>query len=133
MDSPQPIVVAETGSDKTFPCTTGEGLLLVGHGTRDAAGQEEFLKLASLVSGRRSALIVEPCYLEFAGPTIAQGVDRAVARGAHRLTVAPILLFAAGHAKQDIPAAVMNAAARHAGLTVRQLDPLECDDKLLAL
>lgn len=112
---------------------TSEALLLVGHGTRDAAGQAEFQELARQVAVLLPQTAVAPCYLEFAEPTIATAIDTAAARGARRLTVAPVLLFAAGHAKQDIPAAVADAVARHSGMTVRQADPLSCQTKLIEL
>ena len=88
-----------------------DGLLLVGHGTREEAGVAEFLAVAELVR-QRTATLVEPCFLELARPTIAEGVARLAERGARRITVVPVLLFAAGHAKRDIPLAVAETAVR---------------------
>lgn len=86
------------------------GILLVGHGTRSQAGQQQFLHLAELVR-RRLYAPLEPAYLELAEPTIGAAVRRLVEAGATRLVVAPLLLFAAGHARQDVPAAVNQALA----------------------
>jgi sirohydrochlorin cobaltochelatase len=47
--------------------------------------------------------------------------------------VAPLLLFAAGHAKRDIPAALAAAATRHAHVNFHRLDPLGCDDAVVRL
>jgi sirohydrochlorin ferrochelatase len=44
-----------------------------------------------------------------ADPAIPVAVQRLMEQGIARLTVAPLLLFAAGHAKRDIPAAVQEA------------------------
>ena len=85
------------------------GLLLVGHGTRDDQGRSEFMRTAELVAQRAPHLFVEPCYLELARPAIGEGVQRLADRGAIRLTVSPLLLFRAGHAKCDIPFAVRHA------------------------
>lgn len=86
-------------------------MLLVGHGTRSAEGRRAFLLLAERIRQRLS-LPVEPCFLELAEPTIAQGVARLVKARIDRLVVAPQLLFAAGHAKQDVPVAVAAALSQ---------------------
>jgi sirohydrochlorin cobaltochelatase len=90
--------------------STNPGVLLVGHGTRSAQGVAEFLELARQVEERLAPWPVEPAFLELAEPTIEASFRRLAERGVRRIVVAPLLLFAAGHAKQDIPAAVRNAA-----------------------
>ena len=47
---------------------TDAGLVLLGHGSRDAAGAEEFLAVAAAVQAALAALAVEAGVLEFAGP-----------------------------------------------------------------
>lgn len=113
------------------PCDAA--LLIVGHGTRDAAGVAQFLTLVREVADLCPDVAVEPSFLELAQPSIAEGVDRAVLRGARRLTVMPLLLFAAGHAKHDIPRSVAAAARRHVGLEVRQAGHLGCHSAVLEL
>jgi len=101
------------------------GMLIVGHGTRDAAGQAEFLAAAQTVAAVCPAWKIEPCFLELAEPTIAAGIARLVERGiTQEITVAPLLLFAAGHAKSDIPQAVSREAAKYPGLRLRQASHL---------
>ncbi|MFG0263816.1 MAG: sirohydrochlorin chelatase [Rhodopirellula sp. JB055] len=87
------------------------GILLIGHGTRDQRGTDEFFelgrRLATQLAGRA---IVQPCLLEFQSPTINEGWRRLLEAGAERIIVSPLLLFAAGHAKSDIPDAVEKVA-----------------------
>lgn len=109
------------------------GLLVVGHGTRDPAGQAEFRAVVELIQERLESMAVEPAYLELARPTIAEAVDALAARGARELTVLPLLLFAAGHAQQDIPLAVREAVSRHSGMRVRQAPHLGCASALIEL
>jgi sirohydrochlorin cobaltochelatase len=109
-----------------------DGLLLVGHGTRDAAGLDEFAVLVERVRAAASQP-VETCFIELARPTIGEGLTRLVERGVRRVTVVPVLLFAAGHARRDIPAAVAEAAARYQGISVQQAGALECHEQVLAL
>src|SRR6476646_7331453 len=87
------------------------GLLVVGHGSREAVGVEEFLATARLVAEAAHPAPVEACFLEFARPTIAEGFRALAARGVRRIVVAPALLFSAGHDLRDIPAAVASVAA----------------------
>ena len=114
--------------------TTTAGVLLVGHGTRSAVGRRQFFQLCAEVS-RRLPLPVEPAFLELAEPTIGQAVERLLARGIESLVVAPLLLFAAGHAKQDVPGAVSAALAEHGAddLPTRQTPPFGCHPQIASL
>ena len=109
------------------------GLLLVGHGTRSSRGQQEFLQTAKLVAGLDPSALVEPCFLELAEPGIESGVFSLARRGATRLTVAPLLLFAAGHAKHDIPRAVQRAIKSTRFQTFAYAETLGCHPKLLEM
>lgn len=92
------------------------GVLLVGHGTRDAAGTAEFFRLSEHLADQLGGdALVEPCLLEFQQPTIAQAWQSFMRQGVRRVTVAPLLLFAAGHAKGDIPGEVAAAQAASSG------------------
>ena len=86
------------------------GLLIVGHGTRSERGLAEFREAVELVARGSPGVPVAGCFLELARPSIKEGMARLVADGCQRIVVLPLLLFAAGHAKQDIPAAVQAAA-----------------------
>lgn len=85
-------------------------MLLVGHGTRDLAGRDEFLSVVAGVAARLAEVVVEPCFLELAEPSIEQGVSRLAAAQVSQFVVLPLLLFAGGHARRDIPKAVALAA-----------------------
>ena len=109
------------------------GVLLIGHGTRDQQGLAEFAELVLGVRRELAPVPVESAFLELATPPIAVGIEQLVGRGVRRLVVAPVLLFAAGHAKSDIPAAVNAALKQHPGLDWRQADHLGCHPQLLDL
>ena len=119
-----------------FPMSSNQdsavGLLLVGHGTRDVVGRAELLATSRLVADEWPGP-VEPCFLELAEPTIAAGLARLVERGSQRVVVAPLLLFAAGHAKRDVPDAVAAAALAHPGFKWRQAAHLGCHAAIVEL
>ena len=110
-----------------------QGLLLVGHGTRDPLGRAEFLQTVALVRERCGGVPVECGFLELAEPTIGAGVEAFVRRGVSQIIAAPVLLFAAGHAKEDIPRELASAANRFPGVGVCQARPLECHPAILEL
>lgn len=110
-----------------------QGVLLVGHGTEEPHGQAEFFELSRLVQGLLPRWRVEPAFLELANPTIKDGLRRLVAAGIHQVAAAPVLLFAAGHAKRDIPAALQAAAQQHPEVTIRQTRHLGCHVRMLEL
>src|SRR5262245_56819399 len=96
------------------------GLLLVGHGTRSEVGTAQFLALAKAIRNRVSdELRVEAAFLELQQPDIEAAVGRLVDQGIDQLVTMPLLLFAAGHAKEDVPGAVAGALARRERSDIR--------------
>jgi sirohydrochlorin cobaltochelatase len=91
---------------------TDAGVLLIGHGTRDEEGHAEFLRLGELLAKAVAPTPVEVSLLELQPPTIEEGWERLVSVGTGRVLAAPLLLFAAGHAKSDIPDALTGCQAR---------------------
>jgi len=100
------------------------GVLLVGHGTRDPAGTSQFFQLAETLAGRMEQLPVAAGLLEFQRPTIDEAWQTLVAAGVNHVHVAPLLLFAAGHAKDDIPQAIGRCLSETSGMTCDQALPL---------
>jgi sirohydrochlorin cobaltochelatase len=84
-------------------------VLLIGHGSRDREGTEEFNSLVDHYRRAEPRRVVECGFLEFARPTISEGIARCIERGAERIVVLPGMLLAAGHAKNDIPAEIHDA------------------------
>jgi sirohydrochlorin cobaltochelatase len=109
------------------------GVLVVGHGTRDAAGIAEFHEVVRRLTDRQAPRPVEAGFLELAEPTIAAAVDRLLERGVRRMVVAPLVLFAAGHAKRDIPDAVAAAVGGAGDLTWTQTAPLGLHPQIIEL
>lgn len=113
------------------------GVLLVGHGTRSERGRVQCEALAGEVAAGLDArrYAAELAYLELASPTIDEAVARLVGMGIQRLVVAPLLLFAAAHANEDVPAAVREALAPFgkSDLPISQTEPLGLQEPVLEL
>jgi sirohydrochlorin cobaltochelatase len=108
-------------------------VLIVGHGTREPRGREGFFELFGEVHERLRPLPVAGCFLELAEPTIGQAVGRLLENGVRRITVAPLMRFAAGHVRRDVPRAVAEAIDGRADVELYQVDHLGCAPRMLAL
>ncbi len=106
------------------------GVMLCGHGSRDTDAVTEFAVLAQHLKKRLPHYPVEFGYLEFATPIIRDGLDRLKASGVSRVLAVPGMLFAAGHAKNDIPS-VLNTYAAQNGLAITYGKELGIDPKML--
>ena len=78
-------------------------IVLAGHGSRDPDGLREFEQLVALMRERAGTRRLDYGYLEFARPTLAEAVHASISTGARHIAVVPALLFAAMHAKNDMP------------------------------
>ncbi|MFM7074399.1 MAG: sirohydrochlorin chelatase [Planctomycetota bacterium] len=115
------------------PTSPRLGYLIVGHGTRDLIGQSEFHLAVSRIAELCPSVVVRACFLELVEPTISDAIDGLVRDGVERVVVAPLLLFAAGHAKRDVPEAVEAARQRYPTVSFAQADHLGCHTALLEL
>ncbi len=91
-------------------------LLIVGHGSRSAAGVAEYWDLAKVVAGAAPDLHVGCGFIELAEPDLDAAVDRLVERGARSVVAVPLVLLGAGHMKDDGPAALHRGRHRHPGV-----------------
>jgi sirohydrochlorin cobaltochelatase len=107
------------------------GVLVCGHGSRDADAVAEFAALANHLSRRLPQYPVEHGYLEFATPILRDGLDRLKAKEVNRVLAIPGMLFAAGHVKNDIPSVLNSYAARHDGFRIDYGRDLGIDPKML--
>ena len=108
------------------------GVMICGHGSRSKSAVDEFKGLAEqLPAFLPPDWEVDYGYLEFANPVIRDGLDRLRASGCDRILAVPGMLFAAMHAKNDIPTVLNTYAAQH-GITVSYGRELGLDPKMIA-
>lgn len=98
-----------------------KSLLLVAHGSRRAASNDEVRALAESLAalagndwGR-----VDAAFLELAEPSIPDGIQRCIDAGADEVVVLPYFLSAGRHVAEDIPAEVAGKQAEHPQVTIR--------------
>lgn len=108
-------------------------LLLVGHGSRSAAGVAEYWALARAVQDHAPGLAVGCGFIELAEPDLATAIDALVERGAASVVAVPLVLLGAGHLKNDGPSVLHAARARHPGTTFRYARDLGIHPSVLAV
>jgi sirohydrochlorin ferrochelatase len=96
-------------------------LLIIAHGSRRAASNDEVRQLADQVRAQAGNAYadVETAFLELAEPGIPQGLAALASKGATEIVAFPYFLAAGTHGAQDIPEAIAAFSAAHPGVKVR--------------
>ena len=106
-------------------------ILLVDHGSRRAAANEQLEALAERIRAREPERFVSVAHMELASPTIEAGLRACAEAGALEVIVHPFFLAPGSHTTQDIPRLVEEAAIRHPGVRVRVSAPLGLHEKIV--
>ncbi|HEX3383049.1 MAG TPA: CbiX/SirB N-terminal domain-containing protein [Paraburkholderia sp.] len=111
------------------------GLILFGHGARDARWREPFERLADKLRAARAATggaqAVTLAFLELMEPDLPTAVAQLVAQGCDALTVVPVFFGQGGHVRKDLPALVDQCRAAHPGVEIRCAVAVGEDDSVL--
>jgi sirohydrochlorin ferrochelatase len=95
-------------------------LLIVAHGSRRAASNDEVRALARQLAATRHPDIgeIEVAFLELAEPSIADGLASCVGKGAREIVVFPYFLAAGTHVAADIPEEIEAFRAKNLDIRV---------------
>lgn len=77
-------------------------LLLIAHGSRQPAANDDLFHLAEALRRRGDYGLVEASFLELAEPPIDVAARRCVAQGARRVVLLPYFLSAGVHVREDL-------------------------------
>jgi sirohydrochlorin cobaltochelatase len=128
------LAIAKNGAGRENGGGAGNpALLVVGHGSRDPRGAREFHELVALVEERSPGLLVEGGFIELSRPPISECVNRLIEGGARRIAAVPLMLLAAGHAKDDIPATLVREKIHHPEVEFQYGRALGARPELLSL
>ncbi|MEM7207753.1 MAG: sirohydrochlorin chelatase [Pseudomonadota bacterium] len=94
------------------------GIMICGHGSRSKSAEQEFGLLAKGLRARYPDTPVEYGFLEYSAPNIHMGLDSLIEQGVDEIYAVPGMLFAATHAKNDIPSVLTTYQEKHPGLRV---------------
>ena len=113
------------------PATEKIGIMVCGHGSRNRNAAREFSSVAEGLRARYSDIPVEYGYLEFCNPVISAGLDALREKGVTKVLAVPGMLFAAGHAKNDIPSLLNTYQAENRGMVIHYGRELGIDLKMI--
>jgi sirohydrochlorin cobaltochelatase len=111
-----------------------QALLIMAHGSRDAAARVEYRRLADAVAARLPEWPVAFGVLEFPGgdlDSISIALQSCLDLGVDRVVALPYFLFSAGHVRDDLPGELCDAAAGPKRPRLAYQPPLGVDRRLL--
>jgi sirohydrochlorin cobaltochelatase len=107
------------------------GIILFGHGARDARWRAPFDRLEALLTQAHPGP-VSLAFLELMDPDLPAAVDAQVALGCARITVIPVFLGQGGHLRRDLPEIVGQCRVRHRQIDIRCAGAAGEDEGVLA-
>ena len=110
---------------------TKQGIMVCGHGSRDKDAEREFGRVAEGLKKRFPDIPVEYGFLEFSAPNIHMGLNSLVAQGVEQIYAVPGMLFAATHAKNDIPSVLTTFQEKTDGVEVAYGSELGLHDAMI--
>ncbi len=98
-----------------------KALLVVAHGSRREASNEEVRGLSELIAkqGADRYQLVKAAFLELAEPSIPDGIEECVRAGAIEVVVMPYFLSAGRHVATDIPQEVAPKQRQYPQINIR--------------
>lgn len=108
-----------------------QGIMICGHGSRDKDAEREFGLVAKGLKERFPELPVEYGFLEFSAPNIHMGLNSLLSQGVEEIYAVPGMLFAATHAKNDIPSVLTTYEEKNSGLHITYGRELGLQDDMI--
>ena len=102
------------------------GIIIVDHGSKVAAANERLERLCEAYVKTRAPKhwVVRPAHMELASPSIGEAFDALVAAGCATIVCHPFFLSQGRHVREDVPALLDEAGARHPTVTYSLTPPL---------
>jgi sirohydrochlorin ferrochelatase len=107
-------------------------VLIVGHGSREAAANRQFKNLVRQYAIHNPQLNIAYGFLELARPSIREELER-LASFSNEIRVLPLFLFAAGHISRDFPRIFKDFSAKHPRVKIKMTNILGSDRRMAQL
>ena len=111
-----------------------KGLLLIAHGSRRQASNDEIKRLAELLRRKAGGRFhcVGHAFLELAEPSIADGIQWCIDAGAGEVYALPYFLAEGNHVAEDIPAEISSKQKECPGVKIHLCNYLGQSDEPVA-
>ncbi|WP_091021216.1 sirohydrochlorin chelatase [Bacillus sp. UNCCL81] len=110
-----------------------DAVVYIGHGSRRQEGNQQFIHYIQSVIKEIPIQKQEYAFLELVEPTIQQTLEKMIVEGARNIVVVPVLLFAAGHYKRDIPVELNRILKRFSHVNITITEPFGIHEKMIQL
>ncbi|AHI63502.1 sirohydrochlorin chelatase [Burkholderia thailandensis] len=108
------------------------GIVLFGHGARDARWAEPFERLAAKLRAARGAdASVALAFLELMQPSLVEATAALAAQGCDAITVIPVFFGEGGHVRRDLPQLIDACRAAYPAIDIRCATAVGEDDAVL--
>jgi len=99
-------------------------LLVISHGSQSSKTKEEVAELVETLRNKSGIQICEFAFLEIERPSIIEGIDLCVEKGAQEIIVLLNFLNAGRHVDQDIPAIIEEAKKKYPNSKIVVTNPI---------
>ena len=110
-----------------------KAILFISHGSRSIKTEGEVRGFIERLRQKAQIAIIEYAFLDVARPTIPEGIDACVTRGATDIVVLLNFLNAGLHVDEDIPEIVEEARAKYPKVTFRITKPVGQHERIMEL
>ena len=101
-----------------------KAILLVSHGSRSPKTKEEVIEMVKVLKFKTGVDIFEYAFLEIEHPSIPEGIDICVQKGATQVVVLLNFLNSGRHVNEDIPAIIDEAKEIHSNVEFSITQPV---------
>ena len=106
-------------------------ICLLGHGSRDLEGNNEFLALGKKLREKKFFKIIECGFLEFARPTAEEALSACHHDGIKNIIILPGILFSGAHTQRDVPNTAGKVFRDHPEINLIFAMPLATQPKVI--
>jgi precorrin-8X/cobalt-precorrin-8 methylmutase len=106
-------------------------ICLIGHGSRDPEGIQDFLTLSQKLRKRKFCLTVESGFLGFENPDITQALSACQHNSVKNIIILPGILFSGKHTQRDVPDTADAVFRNHPEINLIFAKPLATQPKVI--
>ncbi|PEL11294.1 sirohydrochlorin chelatase [Bacillus sp. AFS017336] len=114
-------------------CFTMDAILYVCHGSRVKSAVHSAIQFVKKVQKQIDCKVQEISFIELAEPSISVGLENCLRKGAKSVTVLPVLLLSANHAKVDIPLEIAKFQEVYPDITINIAEPIGIHQNMIEL
>jgi sirohydrochlorin ferrochelatase len=110
-----------------------KALLFISHGSRSKQSTEENKKLALEIAEQSGISMVEYAFLELQSPSIFEGAEACIKRGARKIIVLQHFLNSGKHILKDIPEILAELQKKYSEVSFHKMPPIGLHKDILKL